>query len=137
MNSEAPTHIPAEPKEVFNAALAGVAAAFQSGDASLLLGADDMLQQLQEAQVCARATHACRSLPLSCVPTRSSVHHATHPVALTGDKTFALCCEVGPDRLCGRSTSSRASGTMCGADIQKNVPLIVCVGRWGARRSRT
>ena len=46
-------HIPAEPKEVFNAALAGVAAAFQSGDASLLLGADDMLQQLQEAQVCA------------------------------------------------------------------------------------
>jgi hypothetical protein len=63
MNAEAPTHIPAEPKEVFTAALAGVAAAFLSRDATPLLGADDMLQQLHEAQVQHKHPHG--SLPLN------------------------------------------------------------------------
>lgn len=79
MNSEAPTHIPAEPKEVFNAALAGVAAAFQSGDASLLLGADDMLQQLQEAQVCACSCSSCTPLPASHMCTHWIQRTLCHP----------------------------------------------------------
>ena len=50
MNAEAPRHIPAEPKEVYLTALAHVAGGFAYGDPSLVLVADELLLQLQEAQ---------------------------------------------------------------------------------------